>query len=59
MAKTQIPGLKTGSGLLPKLIFTLVVAVVLVIVVKHPVDSANFLVSAVSGFVTFVDGLSN
>lgn len=64
MAKTTIPGLKTGGGLLRKLIGTAVVVTVLVLVVKHPDDSAEFVKATarwgggvIDGIVTFFQHL--
>jgi hypothetical protein len=50
MAKNAIPGLKTGGGVMSKVIGTVVVLAILVIVVKHPSDAANF-VKAVFGWI--------
>ncbi|QWF79768.1 hypothetical protein [Amycolatopsis sp. CA-230715] len=64
MAKNTIPGLKTGGGLLAKLIGAAVVIALLVLVVKYPGDAAGFakglggMVSdAIGGIVRFFRGL--
>jgi hypothetical protein len=59
MAKNTIPGLKTGGGLLSKLILTAVALAVLVLVVKHPAEAAS-IVKAVAGAVgAIIDGISS
>ncbi|TDQ04805.1 hypothetical protein [Labedaea rhizosphaerae] len=50
MAKNAIPGFKTGGGVLSKVVGTAVVLAVLVIVVKHPSDAADF-VKTVFGWI--------
>lgn len=50
MAKNAIPGFKTGGGMLSKVVGTAVVLAVLVIVVKHPSDAADF-VKTVFGWI--------
>ncbi|RBM22006.1 hypothetical protein DI005_07940 [Prauserella sp. PE36] len=57
MSKRAFPGIKTGSGPLPKIIATLVALALLVIVVKHPGDAAT-LVKDIASFVgNTIDGL--
>lgn len=50
MAKNAIPGMKTGGGVMSKVVGTAVVLAVLVIVVKHPSDAADF-VKTVFGWI--------
>jgi hypothetical protein len=42
MAKNAIPGLKTGGGVMSKVVGAAVVLAILVTVVKHPSDAADF-----------------
>jgi hypothetical protein len=57
MAKTTIPGMKTGSGPLSKLIVTAVVIAMLVLVIKYPSDAASFTKSLFSGIGYVIDGI--
>jgi len=57
MARNAIPGLKTGGGILSKMIGTVVVLAILVIVVKHPGDAANFVKTVFGGLGAVVDGV--
>jgi hypothetical protein len=57
MARNVIPGLKTGGGVMSKVIGTAVVLAILVIVVKHPTDAANFAKTIFSGLGAVIDGL--
>ncbi|MGH3564461.1 MAG: hypothetical protein ACRDRH_00195 [Pseudonocardia sp.] len=50
MAKSEIPGMKAGSGAMSKVVGTAVVLAILVIVVKHPSDAADF-VKTVFGWI--------
>jgi hypothetical protein len=50
MAKNAIPGMKTGGGVMSKLVGTAMVLAILVIVVKHPSDAADF-VKTVFGWI--------
>jgi hypothetical protein len=50
MAKNSIPGLKTGGGVVSKVVGTAVVLAILTIVVKHPGDAADF-VKTVFGWI--------
>lgn len=62
MAKQTFPGFKTGGGVLRKVIGTAVVLAVLVIVVKHPADAANWVKTAVGwldGLVSFIRQVGN
>lgn len=66
MSKQAFPGIKTGSGPLPKIISTVVVLAFLVIVVKHPGDAAtwvkdafSFLGEAIDGVVAFFRAVSS
>lgn len=56
MARNVIPGLKTGGGMLSKVIGTAVVLAILVIVVKHPTDAATFAKTIFSVLGTVIDG---
>jgi hypothetical protein len=57
MARNVIPGVKTGGGVLSKVIGTAVVLAILVMVVKHPADSAAFARTLFSGAGAVIDGL--
>lgn len=57
MARNVIPGVRTGGGILSKVIGTAVVLAILVIVVKHPADAANFTKTVFSGLGAVIDGL--
>ncbi len=57
MAKNVIPGVKTGGGVLSKVIGTAVVLAILVMVVRHPTDAASFAKTLFSGLGAFIDGL--
>lgn len=57
MARNVIPGLKTGGGMLSKVIGTAVVLAILVMVVKHPTDAASFAKTIFSGLGAVIDGL--
>jgi hypothetical protein len=50
MARNAIPGLKSGGGVMSKVVGTAVVLAILVIVVKHPSDAADF-VKTVFGWI--------
>jgi len=56
VAKNVIPGLKTGGGVMSKVIGTAVMLAILVIVIKHPTDAASFAKAFFSGFGAVVDG---
>jgi len=56
MARNVIPGMKTGSGMMSKVIGIAVVLAILVIVVKHPTDAASFAKTLFSGLGAVVDG---
>lgn len=59
MAKknTTIPVPTGGSGVLPKLVSTLVMVALLVIVVKHPGEAANWTRALFTGLGAVVDGI--
>lgn len=59
MARNVIPGLKTGGGVLSKVIGTAVVLAILVIVVKHPTDAASFAKTLFSVLGAIIDGFVN
>ncbi len=62
MARNSIPGINAGGGVMSKVVNTAVVLAILVIVVKHPSDAADF-VKTVFGWIdqiaTFLRELSN
>ncbi|GAA5115929.1 hypothetical protein [Haloechinothrix salitolerans] len=55
--KNMIP-MSTGGGVLPKLIGFAVVIAVLLVVVKHPQDSASWVQSLIDGGESVIDGLA-
>jgi hypothetical protein len=57
MSKNTIPGLKTGGGILSKVIGTVVVLAILVMVVKYPSDAASLVKTIFAGLGTLIDGL--
>lgn len=57
MARNVIPGMRTGGGVMPKVIGGVVVLAILVIVVKHPTDAASFTKTLFSGLGAVIDGL--
>lgn len=57
MAKNTIPVPTGSSGVLPKLIGTLVVIALLVIVVQHPGEAASWTKALFSGLGAVVDGI--
>jgi hypothetical protein len=50
MARNSIPGMNIGGGVMSKVVGTAVVLAILVIVVKHPSDAADF-VKTVFGWI--------
>lgn len=50
MARNSIPGINIGGGVMSKVVNTAVVLAILVIVVKHPSDAADF-VKTVFGWI--------
>lgn len=62
MAKQTLPGFQAGGGTLRKVVGTAVVLALLVIVVKHPADAANWVKTAVGwldGLVSFIRQVGN
>ncbi|MEV0073557.1 hypothetical protein [Amycolatopsis sp. NPDC050768] len=66
MAKTQIPGFKTGGGLLRKVIGCGVAIALLILIIRYPADAANWahgaaatVGDAIDGLVAFFRGLAN
>jgi hypothetical protein len=59
MARNVIPGMKTGGGILSKVIGIAVALAILVIVVKHPTDAASFAKTLFSGFGAVIEGFVN
>jgi len=57
MARNVIPGLRTGGGIMSKVIGTAVVLAILVIVVKHPADAASFAKTIFGVLGAIIDGL--
>ncbi len=57
MAKSSLP-VPTGGSVLPKLLSTLVGVAVLMLVVKHPADAAEWLTQGASSVGSLVDGLA-
>lgn len=60
MAKNAFPGMKTGGGVMSKVVGTLVLIAVLVTVVKYPADAASWvrgLGTVIDGLVTFIRAL--
>lgn len=55
--KNMIP-MSTGGGVLPKLIGFAVAIAVLLVVVKHPQDSASWIQSLIAGGEGMIDGLA-
>lgn len=53
MAKSPYPMMKSGGGLLSKVVGTLVLIAVLVVIIKYPADAARW----VRGLGTVIDGL--
>lgn len=58
MAKQQMIPMPGGSGVVPKLIGMAVLIAVLVVVVKHPGDSANVVKALVGMGESVVDGIA-
>lgn len=59
MAKSPMPMMQTGgSGVLPKVFSALVAAAALVLVVKHPVEAAQWLGSVLTVLEGAVEGLA-
>ncbi|GAB3676420.1 hypothetical protein [Saccharopolyspora tripterygii] len=58
MAKQTIPGVQAGGGFMPKLIGAAITFAVLVLVVKHPADSAVWVKGAFELFLALVNGLA-
>jgi hypothetical protein len=65
MAKSTFPGIKSGPGLLTKVIGTLVALGILFLIIKHPSEAAGmatnlvaFVGAAVDGFASFFQHLS-
>lgn len=57
MAK-NMPMMKTGSGLLPRLVSVLVGLALLVFVVKHPSEAAHVVSSVMTTLGNAVDGIA-
>jgi hypothetical protein len=57
MARNVIPGMKTGGGVMSKVIGTAAVLAILVMVVKHPTDAASFAKTLFSALGAVIDGL--
>jgi hypothetical protein len=57
MAKNSFPGMKTGGGVVSKVIGLVVLGVVLALIVKYPGGSAHFVKTLFSAANTFIDSL--
>lgn len=58
MAKQAFPGVQTGGGIMPKLIGAAVTFAVLVLIVKHPAESAVWVKGAFELFIALVNGMA-
>lgn len=58
MARNQFPMMKTGSGLLGKIVGTVVALGVLTFVVHHPTDAAHLLTMALGWLGNAADGVA-
>lgn len=58
MAKNTFPGLKTGGGVLSKVVSTLIAVAVLTVVVKHPTEAAGLVTGVAHAASSAIDGLS-
>lgn len=56
--KTMLPMPTSQGSILPKLVGTLVTIAVLIFVVKHPSESANFVKTAAEAISTFFQQVS-
>jgi hypothetical protein len=56
MARNVFPGMKTGGGILSKVIGTAIVMAIIVMVIKHPADSASFAKELFGGAGAVIDG---
>jgi hypothetical protein len=59
MARNSFPMMKTGSGLLGKIVGTVVVLGVLTFVVNHPTDAAHLLTMAIGWLSQAADGIAS
>jgi hypothetical protein len=60
MAKNLYPGMKTGGGLVPKVVGGLVLIALITLVIKYPADAARWvhgLGAVIDGLVTFFRAL--
>lgn len=58
MAKSTLPGFKTGGGVLTKVISAVVVIAVLALVIKHPTEAAALVTGGLHAAEGAVDGIS-
>ena len=58
MAKNTIPGLKSGGGLVPKLVGLALLATVVVLLIKHPAEMAGWVSALVKGIGDLIEGLA-
>ncbi|MFI5585219.1 hypothetical protein ACIA5G_09320 [Amycolatopsis sp. NPDC051758] len=58
MAKSNFPVMKSGGGMLWKVVGLLLGLAVIVLVVKHPADSARWVSGLFGGGVDVVDGVA-
>lgn len=57
MAKSNFPVMKSGGGILPKVVGLIILLAIGVMVVKHPADSAGWVTDAVHGIGAVIDGV--
>lgn len=58
MARNQMPMMRTGGGVLGKLVGAVVTIAILAFVVKHPSDAAQWVSGAANLLGNVVDGLA-
>ncbi|WP_414936506.1 hypothetical protein [Amycolatopsis sp. cmx-11-51] len=59
MVKSNFPVMKSGGGILPKVVGLIILLAIGVMVVKHPTDSAGWVTDAVHGIGAVLDGVVN
>lgn len=59
MAKDAFPTVKSGGGVLSKLVSVVVALAFLAFAVKHPSDAAHWLIGALSLLGDVIDGLAS
>lgn len=58
MSKKSMMPIPSGSRILPKLVGAAVVIALLLVVVQHPTDAANWVQALVNGGEAIVDGIA-